>query len=103
MFRPLRGKQVRLFEHLHDLSVRWHVGRKTGEILRVIDRGTDSVTALLSYLVFNILPIAADIIIAIVYFAAAFNPWFSLIMFLTMLAFLSNFLGILINFARPHA
>jgi len=85
---------MQLFEHLHNLSLRWHLSRKTGEVLRVINRGTDSITSLLSYLVFNILPTTVDIIIAIVYFVTAFNPWFGLIMFLTMLLFLTGTIAV---------
>nr|CAG4645401.1 EOG090X02PU [Lynceus sp. MCZ IZ 141354] len=79
-----RETEIGLFGHLHHLSLRWHLGRKTGEVLRVVNRGTDSINSLLSYLLFNILPTIVDIIVAIVYFAAAFNGWFSLIVFLTM-------------------
>lgn len=39
--------QVRLFAHLHSLSLRWHLGRKTGDVLRSIDRGTSSINSLL--------------------------------------------------------
>lgn len=42
-----RVVQVRLFSHLHSLSLRWHLGRKTGEVLRSIDRGTSSINSLL--------------------------------------------------------
>lgn len=42
-----RGVELRLFSHLHELSLRWHLGRRTGEVLRVVDRGTSSVTGLL--------------------------------------------------------
>lgn len=83
--------QVQLFDHLHSLSLRWHLSRKTGEVLRVISRGTDSINSLLSYLIFNILPTIADILIAIVYFATAFNPWFSLIVFVTMVIYMGQY------------
>lgn len=39
--------ELRLFSHLHELSLRWHLGRRTGEVLRIVDRGTSSVTGLL--------------------------------------------------------
>ena len=42
-----RVVQVRLFGHLHGLSLRWHLGRRTGDVLRSIDRGTSSVNNLL--------------------------------------------------------
>ena len=87
--------QVRLFAHLHGLSLRWHLGRKTGEVLRVVDRGTNSVNSLLNYIVFSIMPTIFDIIIAIFYFLVKFNAWFALIVFLTMTVYLSELCHIL--------
>ncbi|XP_012879851.1 PREDICTED: ATP-binding cassette sub-family B member 6, mitochondrial [Dipodomys ordii] len=83
-----RQVELRLFTHLHELSLRWHLGRRTGEVLRIVDRGTSSVTGLLSYLVFNIIPTLADIIIGIIYFSMFFNAWFGLIVFLCMSLYL---------------
>ncbi|TMS11525.1 ATP-binding cassette sub-family B member 6, mitochondrial [Larimichthys crocea] len=84
-----RVVQVRLFSHLHSLSLRWHLGRKTGEVLRSIDRGTSSINSLLSYIVFNIFPTIADIIISIIYFITYFNAWFGLIIFVCMTLYLT--------------
>uniref|UniRef100_A0A8D2HNQ9 ATP-binding cassette sub-family B member 6 n=1 Tax=Urocitellus parryii TaxID=9999 RepID=A0A8D2HNQ9_UROPR len=83
-----RCVELRLFSHLHELSLRWHLSRRTGEVLRIVDRGTSSVTGLLSYLVFNIIPTLADIIIGIIYFSMFFNAWFGLIVFLCMSLYL---------------
>ena len=83
-----RALQVDLFQHLHSLSLRWHLGRKTGEILRVIDRGMSSINNLLSYVLFNILPTFVDIGVAVVYFIIAFDAWFGLIVFTTMICYL---------------
>lgn len=80
--------QLRLFEHLHSLSLRWHLARKTGEVLRSVDRGTSSINSLLSYIVFSILPTFFDIAIAITYFISAFNPWFGLIVFICLTIYL---------------
>ena len=82
--------QVGLFTHLHTLSLRWHLGRKTGEVLRVMDRGTASVNGLLSYIIFNILPTMADIVIAIVFFTSVFNYLFGIIVFVTMAIYLGR-------------
>ncbi|KAI8436832.1 hypothetical protein MSG28_010287 [Choristoneura fumiferana] len=71
-----RELQLELFRHLHDLPLRWHLSRKTGEVLRVMDRGTDSIDNLLSYILFSITPTIVDIIIAIVFFISQFNAWF---------------------------
>lgn len=80
--------QVGLYTHLHGLSLRWHLSRKTGEVLRVVDRGTSSITSLLSYILFNIVPTVADISIAVIYFITAFNVWFGVIVFATMFLYL---------------
>uniref|UniRef100_A0A8C9XMS2 ATP-binding cassette sub-family B member 6 n=1 Tax=Sander lucioperca TaxID=283035 RepID=A0A8C9XMS2_SANLU len=79
-----RVVQVRLFSHLHSLSLRWHLGRKTGDVLRSIDRGTSSINSLLSYIVFSIIPTIVDIVISIIYFITYFNAWFGLIVFVCM-------------------
>uniref|UniRef100_A0A8C1LWR6 ATP-binding cassette sub-family B member 6 n=1 Tax=Cyprinus carpio TaxID=7962 RepID=A0A8C1LWR6_CYPCA len=101
--------QVRLFAHLHSLSLRWHLGRRTGDVLRSIDRGTSSINSLLSFTVYFILiletflpsilnldafaciifPTIADIVIAIVYFISNFNAWFGLIVFVCMALYLT--------------
>src|SRR4051812_33156551 len=62
-----REIQASLFQHLHgymisrikfitcsSLSLKWHLSRRTGEVLRVMDRGTNSVTQLISILLFQI-------------------------------------------------
>ncbi|CAN7951713.1 unnamed protein product, partial [Ixodes pacificus] len=73
------------------LSMSWHLSRKTGEVLKILDRGTTSVTSLLSYILFNILPAIADIVVAVVYFTVSFNAWFGLIVFVTMVLYLGEF------------
>lgn len=47
--------------HMHNLSLRFHLDRKTGAISRDIDRGTRAVSSLLNYLVFSILPTLVEI------------------------------------------
>lgn len=79
-----REIEVELFRHLHSLSLRWHLNRKTGEVLRVMDRGTDSINNLLNYILFSIAPTIVDILVAVVFFIMAFNWWFGLIVFITM-------------------
>uniref|UniRef100_UPI0037E7D0AE ATP-binding cassette sub-family B member 6 n=1 Tax=Semicossyphus pulcher TaxID=241346 RepID=UPI0037E7D0AE len=83
-----RGVQVCLFSHLHGLSLRWHLDRRTGDVLRSVDRGTASINNLLSYILFSILPTICDIIIAIIYFVSYFSVWFGLIVFSCMVLYL---------------
>ncbi|XP_031331376.1 ATP-binding cassette sub-family B member 6, mitochondrial-like isoform X1 [Photinus pyralis] len=82
-----RNIRIALLAHLHDLSLRWHFGRKTGEVLRLMDRGTESINNLMNYLVFVILPTIVDIVIAIFFFAITFNILFGLIILFTMLIY----------------
>ncbi|XP_052869257.1 ATP-binding cassette sub-family B member 6 [Anopheles cruzii] len=79
-----REIELELFRHLHSLSLRWHLNRKTGEVLRVMDRGTDSINNLLNYILFSIAPTIVDILVAVVFFITVFNWWFGFIVFLTM-------------------
>ncbi|XP_071966249.1 ATP-binding cassette sub-family B member 6-like [Antedon mediterranea] len=85
---------VRLFAHLHGLSLHWHLNRKTGEVLRIMDRGTTSINSILSYIIFNIAPTIADILIAIVFFVTSFNAWFGLIVFVAMTAYVAATIAI---------
>ncbi|XP_059199254.1 ATP-binding cassette sub-family B member 6 [Centropristis striata] len=84
-----RGIQACLFSHLHGLSLRWHLERRTGDVLRSVDRGTSSINNLLSYILFSILPTICDIIIAIIYFVSYFSVWFGLIVFTCMVLYLT--------------
>ncbi|TPX50403.1 hypothetical protein SeLEV6574_g00910 [Synchytrium endobioticum] len=79
-----RKISVRMLEHLHNLSLNFHLNRKTGEVLRIMDRGTNSIGSLLSYLLFNITPVFVDIIAAVVFFIYKFGWVFGTIVFLTM-------------------
>ncbi|KAJ9052311.1 ATP-binding cassette-type vacuolar membrane transporter Hmt1 [Entomophthora muscae] len=59
-----RELSIEMLKHLHSLSIRFHLNRKTGEILRVQDRGVASIVSVLTALLFNIIPTIADILIA---------------------------------------
>lgn len=54
----------------------------------MMDRGTQSINNLLSYILFNIGPTLVDIGVAVVYFIIAFDGWFGLIVFTTMITYI---------------
>lgn len=83
-----REVSVKLFAHLHSLSLHYHINRKTGEVLRVVDRGTSSIVQLLSQIVFQIFPALANILIAVVVFSVHFSIPFGAIVFVTMSLYL---------------
>ena len=84
----VRELRLRLFNHLHRLGVRWHYSRRTGEVLRVMDRGTSSVTLLLDTAFFKIFPIFIDVFVAIGALSYDLNFYFGLIIFATTLVYL---------------
>ncbi|KAJ2357390.1 ATP-binding cassette-type vacuolar membrane transporter Hmt1, partial [Coemansia sp. RSA 2618] len=84
-----RRISVAMFDHLHRLSLRFHVGRKTGEILRVQDRGVTSVVSLMQSVIFNMIPTVADIVLACYFFSVMFDLYFGTIVFTTMASYLA--------------
>lgn len=59
-YRAMRRLSTRVLNHLHDLSLRFHLERRTGGISRDLERGTRSVSTILNYMAFSILPIVVE-------------------------------------------
>jgi ATP-binding cassette, subfamily B, heavy metal transporter len=62
-YHALREVGVSTFAHIHTLSLRFHLERKTGGLSRVIERGTKGIDTLLSFAVFNIFPTLFQLLI----------------------------------------
>lgn len=60
--RALRQLALVTFEHIHKLSMRYHISRKTGGLSRIIERGVKGVEFLLRYLVFSIGPLILELL-----------------------------------------
>jgi ATP-binding cassette subfamily B protein len=58
--RAMRRLALSVFRHLHSLSLRFHLERQTGGMTRDIERGTNGISTLLSYLLFSILPVLLE-------------------------------------------
>ena len=80
--------RLELFNHLHRLGVRWHNSRKTGEVLRIIDRGSSSVNIVLNSAFFQVLPIIIDTFVAMAALSYDLNFYFGIIILLTMIVYL---------------
>ncbi len=78
-YRVIRRLSVRLMTHLHRLSLRFHLSRKTGAITRDLERGTSSISSILNYLIFNILPTFAEFSLVVGILFANYEPAFALI------------------------
>ncbi|CAK0766920.1 ATM1-type heavy metal exporter [Gammaproteobacteria bacterium] len=79
--RAMRKVSLQVLSHLHALSLRYHLERRTGALTRDIDRGTHSVSALLNYLAFSILPTLVEIVLITAILLGRYNPWFALVTF----------------------
>ncbi|EDR09151.1 uncharacterized protein LACBIDRAFT_249450, partial [Laccaria bicolor S238N-H82] len=76
------------FDHLLNLSFAWHTRRKTGEILRVLDRGA-AINHTFELLLFNIAPTFVDILVALVAFCILFDWTLACVIFLVMFAYVA--------------
>jgi ATP-binding cassette subfamily B protein len=79
--RIARKVSLEAFEHLLQLSLRFHLERQTGGVSRDIERGSRSIQSLLNYTIYNILPTLVEIAMVIVLLSAKFDGWFAAITF----------------------
>jgi ATP-binding cassette, subfamily B, heavy metal transporter len=68
-----RDLAVHVFAHLHALSLRFHLARHTGEVTKVIERGTKSIDTMLYFLLFNIAPTVIELVAVMVIFTVKFS------------------------------
>ncbi len=59
--RAIRTVALQVFRHLHRLSLRFHIERRTGGLSRAIERGTKGIEFLLTFMLFNVLPTLVEI------------------------------------------
>ncbi|WP_127900496.1 ABCB family ABC transporter ATP-binding protein/permease [Solirhodobacter olei] len=77
--RALRMLALETFTHIHRLSMRYHIARKTGGLSRVIERGVKGIDFLLRFTLFSVGPLIVQLIIVLVVFATVFNVWYALV------------------------
>ena len=68
-----RALAEHVFARLHQLSLRFHLARRTGEVTKVIDRGTKSIDTMLYFMLFNIAPTVLNLAIVAVIFGVKFG------------------------------
>lgn len=84
----MRKVSVRVLEHLHRLSLRFHLERKTGGLSRDIDRGTRSVSSLMNYMVFSILPTLVEITMIAGILLSRYAVWFAVVTFVSVIVYI---------------
>ena len=82
--RALRSLALETFQHIHNLSMRYHITRRTGGLSRIIERGVKGVEFLLRYLVFSIGPLALELVLLSVFLLWKLDLWYVLVLFGTI-------------------
>jgi len=79
--RAIRRVALQVFQHLHALSLRFHLERQTGGVTRDIERGTRGISTLLSYMLFSIIPVILEFGLVAVVLLAKFDWRFPAVTF----------------------
>ncbi len=87
--RAIRRVALQVFEHLHSLSLRFHLERQTGGVSRDIERGTRGIGFLLNFMLFNILPTLLEIGLVAAILFTKYNVWFAVITFITLAIYIA--------------
>ncbi|MEO0905121.1 MAG: ABC transporter ATP-binding protein/permease [Pseudomonadota bacterium] len=82
--RALRQLALETFTHIHRLSMRYHITRKTGGLSRVIERGVKGVDFLLRFLLFSIGPLVLELLMIGVILFFLFDVWYLAVVVLTI-------------------
>ncbi|KAL3625841.1 ABC transporter B member 25 [Castilleja foliolosa] len=87
--KTIRQVSRKVFSHLHDLDLRYHLSRETGALNRTIDRGSRAINFILSAMVFNVAPTLLEISMVSGILAYKFGAAFAWITSLSMAAYIA--------------
>ncbi len=82
--RALRMLALETFQHIHSLSLRYHITRKTGGLSRVIERGVKGVDFLLRFMLFSVGPLILELTMTAVIFFVLFDVWYLAVVVVTI-------------------
>ena len=82
--RALRRLALETFEHIHALSLRYHIARKTGGLSRIIERGVKGVEFLLRFMLFSIGPLILELLMIAAILFFVFDVWYLLVVVSTI-------------------
>ncbi len=86
--RAVRRIALEVFRHLHDLSLRFHLERQTGGVSRDIERGSRSISSLISYTLYSILPTLVEISIVLTILLLRYDISLALITIASLVAYI---------------
>ena len=85
--RAMRRIGLRVFEHLHNLHLAFHLDRRTGGLSRDIERGTNGISFLMRFLVFNIVPTFLELFFVMGILWVQYRIEFALIVFVSVVTY----------------
>ncbi|MDA9624444.1 ABC transporter ATP-binding protein/permease, partial [Pelagibacteraceae bacterium] len=80
----IRQISLTMFQHLHNLSLQFHLNRQTGGLAKYIDRGTKGIDFLLRYVLFNIVPTFFEVFLVSGILFYLYGPWYAVITLVTI-------------------
>jgi len=93
-YHAMNSLSVSTLTHLHQLSLRFHLERNTGAISRDMERGAQSISSILNYLVFNIIPTGAEFLLVAGILFSQYDSDFAVIIFLTVVIYIAFTLAV---------
>jgi ATP-binding cassette subfamily B protein len=87
--RAMRRASRRVFEHLHRLDLGFHLSRRTGGLARDIERGTNGISFLLRFTLFNIIPTILELILVAVILLVALDASFALVVVIAVMVYVT--------------
>jgi len=87
--RALRLLALRTFEHIHQMSMRYHISRKTGGLSRIIERGVKGVDFLLRFLLFSIGPLVLELMLVGIVLWVLFDFWYLAVVIVVIAAYVA--------------
>ena len=83
-YRAVREVAIKTFRHIHALSLRFHLEKRTGGLNRVIERGTKGIDTLLSFSLFSIFPTLLELTLVSIILVITFDIWFAVVTIATI-------------------
>ncbi|MDB2486146.1 ABC transporter ATP-binding protein/permease [Candidatus Pelagibacter bacterium] len=80
----IRQISLTMFQHLHNLSLQFHLNRQTGALAKYIDRGTKGIDFLLRYVLFNIAPTFFEVFLVSGILFYLYGPWYAVVTLITI-------------------
>jgi ATP-binding cassette subfamily B protein len=87
--RAIRRIGLKVFRHMHQLDLDFHLNRQTGGLSRDIDRGTSGISFLMRFMIFNIVPTLLEIVMVVTILFINYGIWFALITLGSILTYIA--------------